>query len=76
MRTYGNWRKPQTAGLMGLGSAGTALLLAGLIVVVLVVMTGGLLRGLCVALTLGVLLLSLVVRDRHATDGNEVPPKT
>lgn len=65
VRTYGNWRKPQTAGLMGLGSAGTALLLLGLIVVVIVVMTAGLLEGLYVAAVLGAILLSLVVKDKH-----------
>src|SRR5690606_28551205 len=29
-RTYGNWRRPTSPGILGLGSIGTALLLAGL----------------------------------------------
>ena len=30
-RTYGNWRRPSTPGLFGLGSAGTGMLFAGLV---------------------------------------------
>ena len=55
-RMYGNWRRPTSAGLMGLGSLGTALLLAGLIMMIFVIMFGGLERGLVVA----VLILSLI----------------
>ena len=39
-RTYGNWRRPASAGLGSLGALGTGLLLLGLIAVaVLVVLT-------------------------------------
>ena len=48
VRTYGNWRRPASAGLFGLGSGGTALMMGGLVLVVLVTMTAGLLRGLIV----------------------------
>ena len=37
-RTYGNWRRPTSPGILGLGSIGTAVLMLGLIVVVIVVM--------------------------------------
>ncbi|MDJ0344236.1 hypothetical protein QMK19_28935 [Streptomyces sp. H10-C2] len=62
--TYGNWRKPQTAGLGKLGLGGTLLLLGGMIVVVLTA-----LASVVAALVLAVLLLMalapLLVRDRH-----------
>lgn len=64
-RTYGNWRRPASAGLMGLGSVGTAILLGGLIFVVIVVMVAGLLKGLVVGAGLGVVLLLLLSKDRH-----------
>ena len=31
-RTYGNWRRVQSVGLLGLGMAGTVLLFAGILV--------------------------------------------
>lgn len=64
-RTYGNWQRPTSAGLGRLGSIGTAILLVGLIVVVLVMMVGGLLRGVIALVVLGLLLLAIVTRDRH-----------
>ena len=45
VRTYGNWRRPASAGLMGLGSLGTWVMLGGLILMVLVIMAAGLLAG-------------------------------
>ena len=35
VRTYGNWRRPRSAGLGQLGSLGTLILLAGMIAVIL-----------------------------------------
>ena len=64
-RTYGNWRRPTSPGLLGLGTVGTMILLGGLIVVVLVVMLADLITALLVAAALGVVLLSIAVRDRH-----------
>ncbi|WP_179557035.1 SCO6880 family protein [Pseudoclavibacter sp. JAI123] len=65
VRTYGNWRKPTSAGLLGLGSVGTALLLGGLVLVVVAVMISGIVAALIVATVIGVCLLLLVVRDAH-----------
>lgn len=65
VRTYGNWRKPTSAGLLGLGSVGTALLLGGLVLVVVAVMISGIVAALIVATAIGVCLLLLVVRDAH-----------
>lgn len=65
VRTYGNWRRPVTAGLFGLGSVGTGVMLSGLIFSVLVTMAKGLLWGLVVFTILVPVLASVVVRDRH-----------
>src|SRR5690606_19795812 len=64
-RTYGNWRRPTSPGILGLGSIGTALLLAGLILVVIVVMIAGLLEAVIVAGVLGVVLLAVLTKDAH-----------
>ncbi len=66
-RTYGNWRRPATAGLMGLGSLGTGVMLGGLILMVLVIMAGGLLAGLAVFVALVVVLASFAIKDAHDT---------
>lgn len=63
--TYGNWRRPRSAGLLGLGTAGTAGLLVGLLMTVVVVMTVGLIEALLFAAVLGALVLALTVRDVH-----------
>src|SRR3954469_23165912 len=65
MRTYGNWRRPMSAGLGALGTIGTAGLLLGLIVVILVMMFAGLLAAVAVALVGGLGLGSLSVKNRH-----------
>ena len=64
-RTYGNWRKPTSSGLFGLGSLGTGIMLGGLILSVLVTMAAGLLRGLITFGVLAVVLGTILVRDRH-----------
>ncbi|MFI6575237.1 SCO6880 family protein [Nocardiopsis sp. NPDC050513] len=65
VRTYGNWRRPASAGIMGLGTIGTAFLLASLIIVVFVVMVGGLLRGAIAGAILSVVLLAVLTKDKH-----------
>lgn len=64
-RTYGNWRRPTSPGLGGLGSIGTAIMLGGLVIVILILAVGNTLRALLAAGLLGIVLLLLVVRDRH-----------
>ena len=64
-RTYGNWRRPTSPGILGLGSIGTAALMVGLIVVVIVVMIRGLLEGVITAGVLGVVLLAVLTKDSH-----------
>lgn len=64
-RTYGNWRKPTSAGILGLGSVGTVILLGGLMLIVIVVMTAGLLEGVIAFAVLAVVMLMVVVKDAH-----------
>jgi hypothetical protein len=65
IRTYGNWRKPMSAGLGQLGLIGTGLLFASLIAVILTVGFLGLLAAGVVGLILAVMLTTLVIHDRH-----------
>lgn len=65
VRTYGNWRRPTSAGIMGLGTLGTAFLLGSLIIIVFVVMIGGMLRGAIAAAILSVVLLGVLTKDKH-----------
>lgn len=68
-RTYGNWRRPASAGLGSLGSLGTVVLLAGLVAVIGTLAVGGLFWAVAVAVVVGLLLALLVVRDRHHRSG-------
>ena len=64
-RTYGNWRKPTSAGIAGLGALGTMVLLCGLIAVILAMVMGGLLAAFVVAVLVGASLLLLMTKDKH-----------
>jgi hypothetical protein len=64
-RTYGNWRRPTSPGLIGLGSVGTAGLVLGLLAVIFTMMVRGLLASFVAAVLLGLVLLVLVSKDRH-----------
>ena len=64
-RTYGNWTRPKSPGLLGLGAIGTGVLFVGAGITIVVSIIGGLLAGFVVAiLTLGFLLL-IALRDKH-----------
>ncbi|WP_436772183.1 SCO6880 family protein [Yinghuangia sp. YIM S09857] len=67
-RTYGNWRKPTSPGILGLGLAPTVALLAGLVVVIFT-----LLVSMALAFVLMVLMCAalgpLMIRDRHGRTG-------
>lgn len=64
-RTYGNWRKPKSAGLLGLGKVGTALLFVCMAAVLITLMFGSVLKAGIMALVSAGALLTLVFRDRH-----------
>jgi hypothetical protein len=68
-RTYGNWRRPTSAGIGALGFLGTCVLLVGLVAVIAAVAIGGLLWAVAVAAVLGLLLALMLVRDRHHRSG-------
>lgn len=63
--TYGNWRRPASAGLLGLGRIGTMILMGGLIFAIFVTMIAGLLRGMVVLVVLTAFLYAVVRKDRH-----------
>ena len=64
-RTYGNWRRPTSPGLLGLGTAGTGALVIGMLMTVVLIMTVGLLEAFVFAGLLGLVVLALTVRDVH-----------
>lgn len=65
VRTYGNWRRPTSPGILGLGSVGTGLLLAGLVAIVITVMATDLLRAAIVTAVLGCVMLAVITKDAH-----------
>ena len=65
-RTYGNWRKPTSRGLLGLGDVGTAILFAGVFLVVLTTATAGVVRAMFVGAAVVVILGLLLIKDRHS----------
>ncbi|MDN5764038.1 MAG: hypothetical protein L0H41_17215, partial [Microlunatus sp.] len=64
-RTYGNWRRPTSPGLLGLGTAGTAALVIGMLMTVVLLVSVGLIEALVFAAIAGLLLLALTIRDVH-----------
>lgn len=64
-RTYGNWRRPQTAGLGGLGMVATGVLFAGIAISILTVMVAGFGRAVIVAAGFGLVLAAVSVKDKH-----------
>ena len=64
-RTYGNWRKPASAGLLGMCAVGTAIMFVGLLVVIVVMMSRGPLDALVTAVILITLLGLMMIRDSH-----------
>jgi hypothetical protein len=64
-RTYGNWRQPASAGIAGLGSLGTAIMMGGLLATIFSMMAGGILGAVICLLTVGIVLLLLMTKDKH-----------
>ena len=64
-RTYGNWRRPASAGIAGLGAVGTGLMLGGLVLIVIATMVGGFVGAVLTAGSVGGCLLLLVTKDKH-----------
>ncbi|MBT2418030.1 hypothetical protein J7F01_08775 [Streptomyces sp. ISL-22] len=67
-RTYGNWRKPTSPGIHGLGMAGTMVLMGGMVLVVISMLVSVWL-ALSFAVVVGLSLVPLLLRDRHGRNG-------
>ncbi len=65
IRTYGNWRRPDSRGLGGLGTLGTGIMVGGLGLVIVWMMARGFVEGLIVALVIGAFLGLILARDKH-----------
>ncbi|PWJ23034.1 hypothetical protein ATK17_3925 [Branchiibius hedensis] len=63
--TFGNWRRPASIGLFGLGQAGTFLALGGVAVGTITIMLAGVFIGLVVFAVIAVLIFLVVRRDKH-----------
>jgi len=64
-RTYGNWRRPASAGIAGMGALGTGLMMGGLVMMIVAMMVGGLVAAVVVAIIVGISLLMLMTKDKH-----------
>lgn len=64
IRTYGNWKRPTSPGILGLGIVGTAILAAHLILSVLVFMSSVQL-GILWFIIGGILMYIVVRKDKH-----------
>jgi len=64
-RTYGNWRRPLSAGIGSFGLIGTAIVFAGFIAMILANAIGGLVPAVVTALVAVAALGVVVIRDRH-----------
>lgn len=64
-RSYGNWRKPRSAGLFRLGKVGTMIMMAGIVLSIMVMMAGRLVLALGILAAVGVLMMMVVFRDQH-----------
>ncbi|MEJ5869373.1 SCO6880 family protein [Pseudokineococcus sp. 5B2Z-1] len=64
-RTYGNWRRPLSAGIGSFGLIGTAIVFAGFIAMIVANAIGGLIPAVITALVAVAALGVVVIRDRH-----------
>lgn len=64
-RTYGNWRRPASPGLLGMGALGTLILFVGLVSLLIAWFTGGVRATAPIAVLLAGVLALLALRDRH-----------
>ncbi len=64
-RTYGNWRRPTSAGIAGLGALGTMVMMGGLIAIVIAMAAGGLVGALVMTVIVGASLFLLMTKDKH-----------
>jgi hypothetical protein len=64
-RTYGNWRQPASAGIAGLGTLGTGIMMAGLVLTLIATLAAGLAGAMVSIVIVGACLLLLMTKDKH-----------
>jgi len=64
-RTYGNWRRPQSAGLGGFGMLGTGVIFAGMIFTIVGFKVFGVIGAAVALIPAAITLLLLSRKDRH-----------
>lgn len=64
-RTYGNWRKPASAGILGLGTVGTVILMVGIIATIIALAVAGIPGGLISGAIVGTSLALLMIKNKH-----------
>ncbi|WP_202817785.1 SCO6880 family protein [Kribbella sp. ALI-6-A] len=64
-RTYGNWRAPASAGIAGMGTLGTAIMMFGLVITMIATLSGGITGALVSLVIVGSVLLLLMTKDKH-----------
>lgn len=68
-RTYGNWRKPRTRGVGGLGMFPTMFGFAGAVMVIIVATNKGLVAGVITAAVFAGVLAAVAVRTSTGSRG-------
>lgn len=63
--TYGNWRRPRTAGIGRFGALETGLLIGGLLVIVVMLRVAGPVAGGIALVVSGVAFAVLTIKDKH-----------
>jgi hypothetical protein len=66
--TYGNWRRPQSPGVAGLGLLGTGVLVAGMVLVIVLLTFSIAAAGIGVV-ALAAVMAPLLLKDRHGRNG-------
>ncbi|CAN5281695.1 hypothetical protein BH09ACT5_BH09ACT5_23860 [soil metagenome] len=64
-RSYGNWTKPVSPGLLSLGAIGTVVLFIGVGATIIASVVAGLLAGFLAAAVTAAFLLLIALRDKH-----------
>lgn len=73
LRTYGNWRRPRSAGLGKLGLVGTIVVFLGAVCSIIAMLVGGLFAGLAVAAVAAIVVGLVSLPDRHGlTPGQHI----
>ncbi|UGQ12297.1 hypothetical protein LO772_01410 [Yinghuangia sp. ASG 101] len=67
-RTYGNWRKPTSPGIFGIGLAGTLMLFIGSLLVIGALFLS-IVLALGMAVAVGLVIAPMLIRDEHGRNG-------